>query len=85
MSTEIKQIGYSCVGCGSRKWKLIDFIAYFWVMVDPWTHDTANPFYSDVGDYICPIAAVFTGGECSAAESVISVSTSRTKAENSAF
>jgi hypothetical protein len=54
-------------------------------MVDPWTHDTANPFYSDVGDYICPIAAVFTGGECSAAESVISVSKSRTKAENSAF
>ena len=31
--------------------------------------------------YVCPIAAVFTGGECGAAESVVSVSTIRTKAK----
>ena len=43
------------------------------MIVDPWTHDTANPFYSDVGDYICPISAVFASGERSAAESVVSV------------
>ena len=55
------------------------------MMVDPWAHGKADPVYADVGDYICPIAAVFTGGECGAAESVISVSKSRTKAENSAF
>ena len=68
--------------CGSRKWKLIDFIAYFWVMVDPWTHDTANQFYSDVGDYICPIAAVFAGGECGVAESAVYSSKIGTKATN---
>jgi hypothetical protein len=52
------------------------------MMVDPWIHDTANPFYSDIGEYICPIVAVFTGGECGAAESVVSVSKIRTKAKN---
>jgi hypothetical protein len=51
-------------------------------MVDPWIHDAANPFYFDVGDYISPIAAVFTGGECGAAESVVSVSTIRAKAKD---
>ena len=27
------------------------------MMVEPCTHDTANPFCSDVGHYTCPIAA----------------------------
>jgi hypothetical protein len=52
------------------------------MMVDPWIHDTANPVYSDFGDYIFPIAAVFTGGECGAEESVESVSEIRTKTKN---
>jgi hypothetical protein len=52
------------------------------MMVDPWIHGKANPVYSDVGDYICPFAAVFTDGECGAAESVVSVSEIRTKAKN---
>ncbi len=51
-------------------------------MVDPWTHDKANPFYSGVGDHICQIAAVFTGGECGPAESVVSVSKIRRKTKN---
>ena len=51
------------------------------MMVDPWIHGTSNPVYSDVGDYICPVAAVFTGGECGAAESVVSVSKIRAKAK----
>jgi hypothetical protein len=55
------------------------------MMVDPWIHETANPVYSDGGDYICPIAAVFTGGECGTAKSVVSVSEIRTKAKNWAF
>jgi len=52
------------------------------MMVDPWIHDTTDPVYSDFGDYICPIAAVFTGGECGAAESVVSVSEIWAKAKN---
>jgi hypothetical protein len=52
------------------------------MMVDPCIHDKANPVYSDFGDYICPIADVFTGGECGAAESVVSVSKIRTKTKN---
>jgi hypothetical protein len=40
------------------------------MMVDPWIHDTANPVYSDGGDYSYPIAAVFADGECGAAKSV---------------
>jgi hypothetical protein len=51
------------------------------MMVDPWIHDTADPIPADVGDYICPIAAVFTGGECGAAESVVSISKISTKAK----
>jgi hypothetical protein len=66
----------------SRKKDTADPIAYFWVMVDPLTHDTNKPFCSDVGDYICLIAAVFAGGECGAAESVVSISKIRTKAKN---
>ena len=54
------------------------------MMVDPWAHGKADPVYADVGDYICPIAAVFTGGECGAAESVISVSEIGAKTTNSA-
>jgi len=41
-------------------------------MVDPWIHGTTDPFPADIGDYICPITAVFAGGECGAAESVVS-------------
>jgi hypothetical protein len=52
------------------------------MMVDPSIHDTANPVYVDVDDHICPIAAVFAGGECGAAESVVSVSEIGTKAKN---
>ena len=52
------------------------------MMVDPWIHGTADPVHSDVGEYICPIAAVFAGGECGAAESVVSVSEIGTKAKN---
>ncbi len=43
-------------------------------MVDPWIHGTTDPFPADIGDYICPITAVFADGECSAAKSVVSVS-----------
>jgi len=49
-------------------------------MVDPWTHGTVNPVYSDADNYVCLIAAVFAGGECGAAKSVVSVSEIRTKA-----
>jgi hypothetical protein len=52
------------------------------MMFDPCIHDTANLFPADIGDNICPIAAVFAGLECSAAESVVSVSEIRTKAKN---
>jgi hypothetical protein len=52
------------------------------MMVDPWIHGTAHPVHADVGDYVGPIAAVFTGGECGAAESVISVSGIKAKTEN---
>ena len=45
-------------------------------------HDTADPVHADVGGYIYPIAAVFAGGECGAAESVVSVSKIRTNAKN---
>ena len=54
------------------------------MMVDPWIHGAANPVFSYLGDYICPIAAVFTGGECGVAESVVSVSEIRTKTKNQA-
>ena len=54
------------------------------MMVDPWMHDTADPVHADVGDYICPIAAVFAGRECGAAESVVPVSEIETKAKNQA-
>ena len=43
------------------------------MIVDPWIHGMSIPVYSNVGDYICPIAAVFSGGEHGAAESVVSV------------
>jgi len=52
------------------------------MMVDPWIYGTADPIHSDVGDYIGPIAAVFAGRECGAAESVVSVSEIGTKATN---
>jgi hypothetical protein len=52
------------------------------MMVDPWVYGTANPVYSDVDKHIFPIAAVFAGGECGAAESVVSVSEIRTKTKN---
>ncbi len=51
-------------------------------MVDPRIHGTDDPVCVDVGDHICPIAAVFIGGECGAAESVVSVSEIGTKAKN---
>ena len=43
------------------------------MMVDPCIYGIADPFSADIGDYICPIAAVFSGGEYGATESVISV------------
>jgi hypothetical protein len=52
------------------------------MIVDPWIYGTSIPIFSYVGDYICPIAAVFTGGECGVAESVVSVSEIGTKATN---
>jgi len=52
------------------------------MMVDPWIHDTADPVPADIVDYLCPIAVVFAGGECGAAESVVSVSKIKTKAKN---
>jgi hypothetical protein len=70
------------VACGSRKYEPVDSIAYFGMMVDPWIHDTADPVHADVGGYICPISAVFAGGECGAAESVVPVSEIGTKATN---
>ena len=52
------------------------------MMVDLWIHDTVDPVHADVGDYVGPIAAVFAGGECGTAESVIFVSEIGTKATN---
>jgi len=49
-------------------------------MIDPCVLGTANPLPADLGGYICPITAVFAGGECGAAESVVSVSEIRTRA-----
>jgi hypothetical protein len=43
------------------------------MMIDPCLHGKADPFPADFGDYICPIAAVFAGGERGATESVVSV------------
>ncbi len=60
-------------------------MAYFWLIVDPWIHGTSTPIFSYVDDYICPISALFTGGECGVAESVVSVSEIGTKAENQAY
>ena len=54
------------------------------MMVDPRVHGTAHPVHADVGGYIGPIAAVLTGWECGAAESVVSVSGIGTKAKNQA-
>ncbi len=68
--------------CGSRKQESVDSIANYGMMVDPWSHGAADPIHADVGDDICPIAAVFTGGECSAAESVVPISKIGTKAKN---
>jgi hypothetical protein len=42
------------------------------MMIDPCFHGRADPVFSNVGDYIRPIAAVFAGGECGDMESVIS-------------
>ena len=53
-------------------------------MIDPCMHGTADPVPADIGDYICPIAAVFAGGECGAEESVVSVSEIGTKTNNQA-
>ena len=53
-------------------------------MVDPWIHGTTDPVHAYVGDYICPIAAVFAGGECGAAESIVYVSKIGAKAKDSA-
>ena len=52
------------------------------MMIDPCIHGKADPVPADVGDYICPIAAVFAGRECGAEESVVSVSEIGTKATN---
>ena len=60
----------------------VDFIAYFWVIVAPSVHGPSIPVYSNVGDYIGQIAAVFAGRECGAAGSVDSVSETGTKVTN---
>jgi hypothetical protein len=52
------------------------------LIVDPRIHGTADPVHADVGDYIGPIAAVFAGRECGAAESVVAVSKIGKKATN---
>jgi hypothetical protein len=67
---------------GGNRIGMVDSIAYFLMMIDPCLHGKADPFSADIGDYICPITAVFAGGECGAAESVASVSEIRTKAKN---
>ena len=51
-------------------------------MIEPCIHGKADPVPAEFGDHICPIAAVFAGGECGATESVISLSEIRTKAKN---
>jgi len=40
------------------------------MMVDPCIYGMADPVSADIGGYICPVAAVFSGGECGATESV---------------
>ena len=50
--------------------------------VDPRIHGTVDPIHADVGNYIGPTAAVFAGGECGAAKSVVSVSEIGTKTTN---
>jgi len=52
------------------------------MMIDPCIHGKTYSVPADICDYICPIAAVFAGGECGAAESVVSVSEIGTKAKN---
>jgi hypothetical protein len=52
------------------------------MMVDPWSHGAADPIRADGGDYICPIAVVFAGGECGTAESVVPLSEIGAKATN---
>ena len=51
-------------------------------MVDPWIDGAAAPIHVEVADYICPVAAVFAGGKCGAAESVVPISEIGTKATN---
>jgi len=46
-------------------------------------HGTADPVHAGVGGYICPLAAIFAGGECGAAESVVAVSKIGAKAKDS--
>jgi hypothetical protein len=53
------------------------------MMVDPWIHGTGDLVHADVGDYICPLAAIFAGGECGAAESVVALSKIGAKAKDS--
>ena len=55
------------------------------VMVDPCIYDTTYPFPADIDSYICPIAALFAGGECRAAESVEFISDIWKKAANKAI
>ena len=54
------------------------------MMIGPCIHGNADPVPADIGDFICPIAAVFAGGEFGATESVVFVSEIRTKANNQA-
>jgi len=42
-------------------------------MFDSWIHGSSNPVCSDVGEYICPIAAFFANGECGAAAPAVLV------------
>ncbi len=62
----------------------IDAIAYYRVIFDHAIHDSVDSIHSVVGGFICSLAAVFTGGECGVAESVVSVSKIGTKAKNQA-
>ena len=81
-STGVCTSAYIVDTCGSRKKEPVDSIAYFLMMVDPCIHGKADPVTADIGDYICPITAVFAGGECGAAESVVSMSEIRTEANS---
>ena len=54
------------------------------MMVDPWIHVATDPIHADVRDYIGPIAAVFAGGECGVAKSIVPVPEIGTKTKNQA-